>query len=126
MAAMKISQFLRPLTPLVQLCPKFFHPLDLGRPIVQFQTNPPPPASPLPSPNYNQSIKRKHNLRMTMHVIRSFLQVGFCSQYQFINLVWLSIDFYPFSKYQKILAQKYSSLPIYFKGPDFVVKSWCK
>ena len=32
-----------------------------------------------------------------MHIFRSFLQVGFSSQYQLINLVWLSIDFYPFS-----------------------------
>ena len=47
MAAMKISQFLRPLTALVLLRPKFFHPIDLGRPIVQFQTNPHPLPFPL-------------------------------------------------------------------------------
>ena len=40
---MKIGQFLRPPTPLVQLRPKFFHPLDLGRPLVQLQTPHPPP-----------------------------------------------------------------------------------
>ena len=33
--------------------------------------------TPPPSPNANQSIKRKHNPRMTIYVIRSFLQVGF-------------------------------------------------
>ena len=44
---MKISQFLRPLTALVLLRPKFFHPIDLGRPIVQFQTNPHPLPFPL-------------------------------------------------------------------------------
>ena len=43
MVAMKIGQFLRPPTPLVQLRPKFFHLLDLGRPIVQLQTPHPPP-----------------------------------------------------------------------------------
>ena len=40
---MKIGQFLRPPTPLVQLRPKFFHLLDLGRPIVQLQTPHSPP-----------------------------------------------------------------------------------
>ena len=33
MTSMKIVQFSRPPTPLVRLPPKFFHPLDLGRPI---------------------------------------------------------------------------------------------
>ena len=33
MTSTKIVQFPRPPTPLVQLHPKFFHPLDLGRPI---------------------------------------------------------------------------------------------
>ena len=32
-------------------------------------------------PNDNQSIKRKHNSRMTIYVIKSFLQVGFRFQY---------------------------------------------
>ena len=42
-------------------------------------------------------MKRKHNPRMTIYVIRSFLQVGFHFQYQLINLVWLSFDFFSFS-----------------------------
>ena len=58
MTSMKIVQFSRPPTPLSQLRPKFFHPLDLGRPI----SNEPPP----PSPNDNQSVKRKHNPRMSI------------------------------------------------------------
>ena len=95
MTSMEIVQFSRPPTPLVQLRPNFFHPLDLGRPI---PNDPPPP----PFPNDNQSIKRKHNPKMIIvlshvYVIRSFLQVGFRFQYQFINLVWLSIDFFSFS-----------------------------
>ena len=32
MASMKIVQFSRPSSP-VHLCPKFFHPLDLGHPM---------------------------------------------------------------------------------------------
>ena len=46
MTSMKIVQFSRPFSPLVQLCPKFFHPHDLGRLI---SNEPPPP--PLP-PHY--------------------------------------------------------------------------
>ena len=49
---MKTVQFLRPRTALVHLRPKFFQPLDHGRPI----SNEPP--SPPSSPNDNQSIKR--------------------------------------------------------------------
>ena len=57
MMPMKIVQFSRSnsLHPLVHLRPKFF--LDLGRPI----SNEPPP-----SPNDIQSVKRKHNPRMTI------------------------------------------------------------
>ena len=57
MTFMKIVQFSRPPTPLVQPRPKFLHSLDLGRPI----SNEPPPSA-----NNNQSIKRKHNPRMTI------------------------------------------------------------
>ena len=39
MTSMKIVQFSRPPTSLVHLRPKFFHSLDLGRPI----SNEPPP-----------------------------------------------------------------------------------
>ena len=44
-----------PLPP-VHLRPKFFHPLDLGRPI----------TNETPSPNYNQLVKRKYDPRMTI------------------------------------------------------------
>ena len=80
MASMKIVQFLRPPTPLVHLRPEFFHPLHVRRPISK---------EPFPSPNDNQSIKRKLNPRWLLYVIRPFLQVGFRFQYQLINLVWL-------------------------------------
>ena len=56
MTSMKIVEFSKPPTPLDHLRPKFFHPLELGRSI----SNEPP------SPNNNQSIKRKHNQRMTI------------------------------------------------------------
>ena len=49
MASMNIVQFSRPPTSFVHLHPKFFHP--------------PPPT---PSSNYNQSIERKYNPRMTI------------------------------------------------------------
>ena len=63
MASMRIVQFSRSLTLFVQLRPIFFHSLDLGRPIRN--EHPSPPSLSL-SPNDNQSIKRKHNPRMTM------------------------------------------------------------
>ena len=75
--------------PRVHLLPIFFHLLELGRPI----SNEPFHLSP----NDSQSIKIKHNPRMTIYVIRSFLQIGFCFQYQFINFVWLSFDFFSFN-----------------------------
>ena len=42
MTSMKVVQFSRPPTPLVHLRPKFFHPVDLGRPI---SNEPSPPLS---------------------------------------------------------------------------------
>ena len=59
MRSMKIVQFSVPLSPLVHLRPKLFYSLDFGHPI----SNAPPS---LPSPNDNQSIKRKRNPRMTI------------------------------------------------------------
>ena len=57
MMTMKIVQFLRPPAPLVYLRPNFFYPLVLGRPISN---------EPSPFPNDNQSIKTKHNPRLTI------------------------------------------------------------
>ena len=56
---MKIFQFSRPFTPPGQnsVLPRLTFD-------VQFQTNPPPPTPS--SSNDNQSIKRKHNPRMTV------------------------------------------------------------
>ena len=48
MTSMKIVQFSGTPTLLVHLRPKFFHPLDLGRPI----------SNEAPYPNDNQSIKK--------------------------------------------------------------------
>ena len=70
-----------------------------------FKTPPPflatskilPPSWPWTS--NNQSVKRKHNPRMTITCyLVSFLQVGFRFQYQLINLLWLSIDFFSFNQ----------------------------
>ena len=84
MVSMKIFQFLWPPPPLSMY--------------LQFQTNPAPLSLPLPlSPNDKQSIKRRHNPRITKYLARSFLQVGFCFQYQLINLVWLFFDFFSFN-----------------------------
>ena len=84
MMSTKILQFSRPPTPL----PIYVQNSSTLWPWTSnFKRNPP----------LNQSMKRKHNPRMNIYVIRSFLQVGFRFQYQLINLVWLSFDFFSFS-----------------------------
>ena len=72
---------------LVDLPPKSFHPFDLGRPISNDPT----------SPNNNQSVKRKHNPRMAIICYQIIPSVGFRFQYQLVNLIWLSFDFFSFS-----------------------------
>ena len=90
MTSMKVVQFSRPPHPLVQLRPKFFHPLDLGRPI---SNEPPPPPLQMISNQLKENITQGYLL----YVIRSFLQVGFRFQYQLMNFVWLSIYLFSFS-----------------------------
>ena len=87
MTSLKIGKFSRLPTPppLVQLRPKFFNLLVLGRPISN---------EPLPSPNYNQSAKRKHNPRTTTAYFQFFPSGRLLfSLYQLINLIWLPIGF---------------------------------
>ena len=106
---------------------------------VQFPTNPPPPLQMIT----NQS---KENIIQgwLLYVIRSSLQVGFCFQYQLINLVWLSIEFFSFSWSQlrsravlkklktsfspssyneKIAWGKYEQKPHYLLFPGFILFS---
>ena len=73
---------------LVQLRPHFFHSLDLGRPISS--------ESSL-SPNDNQSIKRKHNPRMTIIWYQAFPSGRFSFSVSTHYLVWLPIDFFSFN-----------------------------
>ena len=87
----KLANFQDPPTSLVQLRPKFFHPLDFQTP--NFKRN----SLPLPLQIMTNQLKENIIQGWLLHDIRSFLQVGFCSQYQLTNLVWLSIDFYLFS-----------------------------
>ena len=58
----------------------------------------PPPCTTtskiLPPPWPWTSDFIKHNPRMTIICHKSFPQVGFCFQYQLINLVWLNFDFF--------------------------------
>ena len=86
MTSMKIVQISRPPPPMSSYVQNSSTPLTLD---VQFQTRP-----------YLQMItnqlKGNMNLRWLLYVIRSFLQIGFRFQYQLINLVWLSFDFFSF------------------------------
>ena len=76
-------------TPLVHLRPKIFHPLDVGRPI---SNELPLTFSPLlQMMTSNQSIKKKHNAKITIIYYKSFLQVGFPFQYQLISLACNSL-----------------------------------
>ena len=89
MTSMKIVQFSRSPTPLVHLLPKFFHSVDLGRPISKKT----PPSSLQMVTN---QLKENVNPRMTIYVIKFFLQFGLRFHYQLINIVWLSFDFFLF------------------------------
>ena len=87
---MKIAQFSRPSSPLVQLRPKFFHALELD---VQFQTPPSPPTPPLPPPPLSphphspNDIKGNIILGWLLNVIRSFLQADFRFQFSTNSLI---------------------------------------
>ena len=70
MTSMKIIQFSRPPTPLVHLPPKFFHPLDLGRPFPNATTSPP---LQMITNQWKENIIQG----WLLYVIRSFFQVGF-------------------------------------------------
>ena len=54
---------------------------------------------PFPLPFLKTTNQLKENIvqRWLLYVTRSFLHVGFCFQYQLINLIWLCFDFFPFS-----------------------------
>ena len=110
MTSMKIVQFSSRSPPLSSHLQNSSTPLVLD---VQLQTKPPP------SPNDNQSIKRKYNPR----IIRSFLQVGFCFQYQLINLVWLSVDFFSFSWSQSHPHSNFKKLKILFSPSSYNEKT---
>ena len=88
--SMKIAQFSRPSSPLVQLRPKFFHALELD---VQFQTPPSPPTPPLPPPPLSphphspNDIKGNIILGWLLNVVRSFLQADFRFQFSTNSLI---------------------------------------
>ena len=62
-----------------------------------------------------------------LHVIWPFLQVGFRFQYQLINLVWLSIDFFSFNQsrpqnnFQKL---EISFLPSFYNKKMYYGQRW--
>ena len=79
MSSMKIVQSSRPSIPLVHPRPKFFHHLDLGRPM----SNDPPLQM------ITNQLKENIIQGWLLYVTRFCLQVGFRFQYQLVNLVWL-------------------------------------
>ena len=87
MTSIKTVQFsiFHPPSPLVHLHPKFFHPLDLERPISIEHS--------LPLQMIINQLNESIIQGWLLYVIRSFLQAGFHFQYQLINLFWLSFNF---------------------------------
>ena len=82
---------------------------------VKFQTNP----SPLPPQMISNQLKENVIQEWLLYVIRSFLQVSFRFQYQLINLVWLSFDFFSFNWTLTICNQ-----PVLFPQLANVNKVW--
>ena len=74
MTSMKLVQFSRSPTIIVHLCPKSFHLFNLGRPTTKEPFSPPTHTSP--SPNDNQSVKRKYNPKMTIICYQVVLPSG--------------------------------------------------
>ena len=60
---------------------------------VEFQTN---PFTALPFKMIANQLKENIIHGWLLSVTRSILKTGFCFQYQLINLVWLSFDFFSF------------------------------
>ena len=88
--SMKIVQFSRPPTP---PCPATSRIVQHPRPwMFNFKWTPSPTLQMI-----NNQIKGNIILGWLLHVIMSILYVCFPFQYQLINLVWLSIDFFSFS-----------------------------
>ena len=112
MTSKKLSNFQDPPPP-VNLSPKFFHLLDFGLPI----SNEPS------SPNDNQSLKRKHDRRMTimlstifkgwLHCLTSEANIS-CQQYIYSAwyLVMAQIQFSLIKKYRlDIQNTRYTTTP---------------
>ena len=87
-----IAQFSRPPITLVQssYVQNSSTPLTFD---VYFQRNSPLPLLQM----ITNQLKGNVILGWLLYVITSFLQVGFRFQYQLNNLVWFSVDFFPFS-----------------------------
>ena len=87
---------------------------------VQFQTNP-------PLQMITNQLRENIILGWLLHVIRSFLQVGFHFQYQLINPVWLSIDFFSYSCSQSCPQSNFKKLKTYFSPSSYSEKMrWVK
>ena len=115
MASMKIVQFSRPPLSLSSYVQNSSTILTLD---VQFQTTSSPHLSLQIIAN---QLKENIIQEWLLYIIRSFIQVGFWFQFQLINLVWLSIDFSPFSWSQPCPESYFLKLKTFFS-----VSSHCK
>ena len=115
MTSMKFVKFSRPPPPPPPpACPtksKILPPLELGRPI---SNNPPP---------FSKWYKRKHDPTMTIISVIPSSQSLFLVQYQLINLVWRSVDFFSFSRSQYCLQSNFKKLKTSFSSSSYSEKT---
>ena len=92
MTSVKLSNFQDAPPPLSIYDQNSFTPLTSD---VQFQPTPPQTTPSLPTLQMmNNQFKENIMQGLVSYVISSLFQFGFRFQYQLINLVWISFDFF--------------------------------
>ena len=118
MMSIKIGQFSRRPTP----CPATSKILPSPWPWTSNFKRTPTPPFPLPLQIITNQLKENIIQGWPLHFIRSFLQLGFCSQYQLFNLVWLSNDFHPSSWSQPCPQSYFRKLKTSFSPSSHIEK----
>ena len=113
-----IAQFSRPPITLVQssYVQNSSTPLTFD---VHFQRNSPLTLLQM----ITNQLKVNVILGWLLYVITSFLQVGFRFQYQLNNLVWFSVDFFPFSWSQSCPQSNFKKLKFSFSPSSYSQKT---
>ena len=123
MTFMKIVQFSRlPSTPFSKILP----PLPLWPWTSSFKQSLLPLSLQMIT-NQLEGLKENIIQGWLLYVIRSFLQVAFCLQYQLINYLWLSVDFFLFSWSQPCPQSYLKKAKTSFSFSSYSKKEcWCQ